>query len=66
MLMPMLYFLFLFDAEEAFLYVLKLVINMGTVGRYRSIVANKSIWLGMCRIEEINTDPIVHISEMIC
>ena len=64
--MPMLYFLFLLDVGEAFPYVLKLVTNMGTEGRYRSIDANKSISLGMCLLEEINADPIVRIPEMKC
>ena len=34
--------------------------NMGPGGRYRSIDANMYISLGMCRLEEIFRDPIVH------
>ena len=66
--MPMLYFLFLLDVAEAFPYVSILATNMGTEGRYRSIDANTYIYisLGMCLLEEINADPIVHISEMTC
>ena len=51
MLIPMLYFLFLPDAWEAFPYVLILVTNMGTVGissRYRCqhkyLMGNVSPW----------------------
>ena len=64
MVMPMLYFLFLLDECEAFPYVLILVTNMGTEGRYGSIDTNTSISLGMCLVEEIITDPIVHSHEM--
>ena len=48
-LIPMLYFLFLLNEKEAFPYVLKLATgtNIGTEGRYRSIVANINISLGM-------------------
>ena len=63
-LMPMIYFLFLPDAWEAFPYVLKLVTNMGTEGGYQSIVANTYISLRMGLVEEINADPIVHSPEM--
>ena len=66
MVIPMLYFLFLPDVGEAFPYVLILVTNMGTEGRYRSIDANTSISLGMCLLEEICYDPIVHSPEMTC
>ena len=38
----MLYFIFVLDVWEGYPYVLKLVTNMGTEGRYRSIVGNVS------------------------
>ena len=66
MLISMLYFLFLPDVREVFPYVLILVTNMGTVGRYQSIVANTFISLGMCLVEEIICDLIVHSPEMTC
>ena len=64
--MPMLYFLFLLDVGEAFLYVSILVTNMGTVGWYHIIDANTNISLGMSLLDEICHDPIVHIPEMKC
>ena len=64
--MLMLYFLFLINVGEAFPYVLKLVTNMGTVGRYRSIDANTNIKSGMCVLEEIIRQLIISISEMTC
>ena len=48
MLIPMLYFLFLPDVWVAFPYVLILVTNTGTMGRYRSIDANMYISLRIC------------------
>ena len=65
-LMPMLYFLFVLDAWEGYPYVLKLVTNMGTDGRYRSIYVDLNISPGMSLPWVIFHDPIGHIPGITC
>ena len=57
----MLYFLFVLDVWEGYPYVVNLVTNMGTEGRYGSIDVDLNISSGMCFPSEITHDAIVHM-----